>query len=190
MTGHRGQRTPDGGHASDSQAVGADVETFMLADDGVFSNNAKLPVLVYRGALSAVLADPQAHAQETFAQNHWTGSWVDGIYDFHHYHSTAHEVLAICSGHATVQLGGDRAVTLDVTAGDVLVLPAGTAHKRLRSSRDLVVVGAYPQGQHYDMCYGKEGERPAADCTIAGVPLPPADPLHGPDGPLMKLWKP
>ncbi len=166
------------------------VETFMLTDDGVFPNNARLPLLVYHGALSAALADPQAHAQETFARNHWTGSWVDGIYDFHHYHSTAHEVLAICAGRATVQLGGDRGVALDVSAGDVVVLPASTAHKRLSSSRNLVVVGAYPQGQRYDMCYGERGERPTADQNIGEVPLPQADPVHGPDGPLMQRWKP
>lgn len=188
MSNDRRQRTEDRGEGRAASATRhAEAETFTLADDGVFPNNARLPLLVYRKALDV---NAPAHVQSLLARNHWTGSWVDSIYDFHHYHSTAHEVLALCGGRATVQFGGERGLTLDVVAGDVVVLPAGTAHKRLDSSRDLVVVGAYPQGQHYDMCYGDKAERPAADANIAAVPLPPADPLHGPDGPLMKQWKP
>jgi len=171
-----------------SSLVHTDVETHVLVDDGIFPNNAKLPVLVYRDVLGSDAANMQAQAQKTFAQNHWTGSWVNGIYDFHHYHSTAHEVLAICAGQVTVQLGGDRGITAELAAGDVVVLPAGTAHKRLDSSGELVVVGAYPKGQHYDMCYGQEGERPLTDSNIAQVPLPELDPVHGADGPLMSTW--
>ncbi len=30
------------------------------------------------------------------------------FFEFHHYHSTAHEVLVVYSGSAKVQLGGER----------------------------------------------------------------------------------
>jgi uncharacterized protein YjlB len=166
----------------------ADVKAILLAGDGAIPNNPKLPVLVYRGVLRLGGAGATARVRELFARNEWAGSWVNGIYDFHHYHSTAHEVLAVCGGQAKVQLGGQSGITTVVSAGDVVVLPAGTGHKNLGSSADFVVVGAYPRGQRYDMCYGEKGERPAADQRIARVPLPKADPLHGPEGPLMERW--
>jgi uncharacterized protein YjlB len=165
-----------------------DAKAILLADDGAIPNNQELPVLVYHGALRLGGADATMEVRELFARNEWAGSWVDGLYDVHHYHSTAHEVLAVCGGHAKVQLGGESGITRVISAGDVVVLPAGTGHKNLGSSADFVVVGAYPRGQRYDMCYGEKGERPAADQRIAGVPLPKADPLHGPEGPLMERW--
>ena len=72
--------------------------------------------------------------------------------------------------------------------GDVIIIPAGVAHKNLGSSGDFRCVGAYPPGQDWDMNYGKAGERPAADENIANVPLPVADPVFGFEGPLMKNW--
>ena len=45
---------------------------------------------------------------------------------------------------AKVQFGGPRGETLDVQAGDVVVLPAGVGHCRMDKSADLLIVGAYP----------------------------------------------
>ena len=75
-----------------------------------------------------------------------------------------------------------------VQAGDVAVIPAGVAHKRIYSSGDFSVVGAYPKGQMWDMCYGREGERPGTDRTIASVPHPRTDPVHGKQGTLLEIW--
>jgi uncharacterized protein YjlB len=167
------------------------VETFILTDDGVFPNNRRLPLLVYRKTLNPEVPDLTAHVQAIFAENHWGGSWVDSIYDFHHYHSTSHEVLAVCGGHADVRFGGEHGITLALSAGDAVVVPAGVAHKSLGASDDFVVAGAYPEGQEgYDMCYGQRDERPRTDKTVVNVPLPRADPLYGPDGPLMEHWSP
>lgn len=171
-----------------SDTSGVDVEAILLTDDGVFPNNDKLPLLLYHNSLPSAARDDPAVVQTLFTGRGWTGSWVNGIYGFHHYHSTSHEVLAICAGHAEVQFGGPNGITTNVSAGDVVVIPAGVAHKNLGSSSDFTVVGAYPQGQSYDMCYGKDGERPTADEHIARVPLPPADPLAGPAGPLAQHW--
>lgn len=171
-----------------SSTRGVEVEALELTDDGVFPNNEKLPLLLYRNGLpSAARGDPTV-IRTLFAGRGWSGSWVDGIYDFHHYHSSAHEVLAICAGHAEVQFGGPQGAQTSVSAGDVVVIPAGVAHKNLGSSADFTVVGAYPQGQSYDMCYGKAGERPAADDRIRNVALPQSDPLTGPSGPLIQHW--
>jgi uncharacterized protein YjlB len=70
----------------------------------------------------------------------------------------------------------------------VLHIPAGVAHRRLRSTDSFAVVGAYPDGQMWDMCYGKEGERPGTDRNIAQVAIPRNDPIFGDLGPLLRLW--
>ncbi|HZL42462.1 MAG TPA: hypothetical protein VFD66_04205, partial [Verrucomicrobiae bacterium] len=86
------------------------------------------------------------------------------------------------------QLGGEHGVKQRVVAGNVLVLPAGVAHKNLGASSDFGVVGAYPAGQDWDMNYGRPQERPQADENIARVPFPAQDPMHGKNGPLLKRW--
>jgi uncharacterized protein YjlB len=163
--------------------------THTLTDDGVFPNNALLPLVVYHAAVALPRHDPAAVFEAVFTAHQWSSAWRNGIYGFHHYHSTAHEVLGIFGGQARVQLGGARGVVLTIQRGDVVIIPAGVAHKNLGSSSDFGVVGAYPRGQRWDTCYGKLGERPRVDDNIARVPLPLADPLYGARGPLMPLWQ-
>jgi uncharacterized protein YjlB len=77
---------------------------------------------------------------------------------------------------------------IDFRAGDIALLPAGTAHRNLGDSGDLLVIGAYPPGQSPDMRYGEPGERPEADRRIAAVPLPGSDPVYGAQGPVHDVW--
>jgi len=164
------------------------VAVHLLKDDGTIPNNDILPLLVYQGALSLSDQNLAAVVEALFRANQWGGSWRDGIYGFHHYHSTAHEVLAICRGKAKVQLGGENGIILSVSPGDVIIIPAGVAHKNLGASRDFLVVGAYPPGQSWDMNYGEAGERPSADQNISRVPRPNTDPVFGRRGPLIDHW--
>ena len=159
-----------------------------LKDDGTFPNNEKLPLLVYINAIEAQEHDLAGAIEQIIMDNGWGGSWRNGIYSFQHYHSTAHEVLCIYSGKVKVQLGGPKGVTIHGGAGDVIIIPAGVAHKNLGSSADFRCIGAYPPGQTWDMNYGKPGERPAADRNIASVPLPSTDPVYGSEGPLIHNW--
>jgi uncharacterized protein YjlB len=159
-----------------------------LKDDGTYPNNENLPLLVYQGALKLPERNPAAMFEALFEANQWGGSWRDGIYGYHHYHSTAHEVLGVYSGTAQVQLGGEKGVVLSISPGDVVIIPAGVAHKNLGASQDFRVVGAYPRGQSWDMNYGKPGERPRADQNIARVALPKSDPVYGTSGPLIDYW--
>lgn len=156
-----------------------DCEPLWLEDDGIFPNNPALPVLIYRQALPP---DPE-RIEAIFAANRWPPAWRYTVFDFQHYHSTAHEVLGCFRGAAAIQLGGEQGPILDVATGDVIVLPAGTAHKAVRTRAAFCCVGAYPDGQDYDMCYGRPGERPGADERIAAVPLPEGDPVRGGGGP-------
>jgi uncharacterized protein YjlB len=161
-------------------------ETFSFGGDGSIPNS-RLPVLVYRGL---DLAQDPAAAERRFAANDWRGAWLNGIYPFHHFHSTAHEVLAICAGHARVTLGGTDGETVEVGRGDVLVLPAGTGHRNEGSSADLLVVGAYPGGMSWDLRRGDSAEYDEVRANISAVPLPDTDPVEGRDGPLLGLWGP
>jgi uncharacterized protein YjlB len=162
-----------------------ELETFTFDDDGAIPNSA-LPVLVYRGALRSD-AGAAAH-EDLFADNGWFGAWRDGIYPFHHFHSTSHEVLGIASGTANVVLGGPQGSRLAVIAGDVVVLPAGTGHCNAGSQPGLVVVGAYPNGMGWDLRRGDPAEHDEVSANIARVPLADTDPVQGRDGPLVELW--
>jgi uncharacterized protein YjlB len=165
------------------------IELYRLADDGTIPNNAALPLIVYRGVLPPS-GDVAEKCEALFARNGWSGGWRNGIFAYHHYHSTAHEVLGIASGRARVRFGGDKGESVDVRTGDVVVIPAGVGHKRESASADLVVVGAYPEGRGPDLNTGKSGERPKVLDNIARVPVPAADPVFGPSGPLTKHWRP
>jgi uncharacterized protein YjlB len=159
-------------------------ETHTFEDDGGIPNS-RFPALVYHGVPEARRA---TDCEKLFAANHWLGAWRNGIYPFHHFHSTAHEVLGIVSGRAIVMLGGQDGREFEIQRGDVLVLPAGTGHCNLRASDDLLVIGAYPDGMHWDLRRGDPSEHDEAVANIEKVPLPGADPIEGSDGPLTELW--
>lgn len=165
-----------------------EISPYLLEDDGRIPNNPNLPLLVYGGALRLTTADPALIPEQLFSANGWGGSWRNGIYSFHHYHSTAHEVLAIARGTARVHFGGENGPRLDVGPGDVVIIPAGVGHKNLGSSRDLLVVGAYPPGQTWDLCRGGPEERPWVLENITRVPQPATDPIYGAKGPLLTNW--
>lgn len=163
-----------------------DPSLHLFADDGRIPNNAALPVIVYRRPLA--FDDDPAALEETFAGHGWTNGWRNGIYGFHHFHSTAHEVLGIARGRVRVRLGGERGTSFELEAGDVVVLPAGTGHRNEGGSGDLLVVGAYAGGRSWDTRTGDPAERPEVQRDIARVPLPEADPMHGAAGPLVRAW--
>ena|ERR1700733_5101920 len=161
------------------------LETHTFDDDGAIPNS-PLPVIIYHGALAS---DARAGAYERlFAGQGWLGAWRDGIFSFHHFHSTAHEVLGIASGTATVILGGPNGRHFELAAGDVVVLPAGTGHCNKGSSADLLVVGAYPDGMPWDLRRGDPAEHEQVLANIARVPLPDQDPVGGAAEGLVEMW--
>lgn len=162
--------------------------TYAFADDGTTPNNPRLPLVVYRNVLRGEAHDPAAIFEELFAAHGWVGSWRNGIYDFLHFHTTTHEVLGIAQGKAEVQLGGDKGRTLSVDAGDVVVLPAGTGHRRISRSSDLLVVGAYPSSGSFDQRRPGQIDHREALARVAEVPGPAQDPVYGAGGPLVNLW--
>jgi uncharacterized protein YjlB len=166
-------------------------ETFSFVDDGSIPNNPRLPFLIYRGAIDLKGSpDPEDLVERLFAANRWGEMWRNGIYPYVHYHSMIHEAMGLARGRAKVRFGGKGGREIDIFAGDVCVLPAGTGHQGLRASPDLMVIGAYPPTGKYDLCRGSKADHARAIAAIAEVPLPATDPVFGAAGPLTQLWRP
>jgi uncharacterized protein YjlB len=155
------------------------LETWTAPPGDAIPNNPFFPVLVYRGVDAA--GSGADAIRELFGEHGWGGSWIARVFEFHHFHSTSHEVLGVIAGAATLELGGHQGKAFDVSAGDVLVLPAGTGHRRAASDAAFRVVGAYPAGQEdYDLLRGDDpAEVAAARERIAALGPPPEDPVGG-----------
>ncbi len=158
-----------------------------FADDGDIPNN-RLPLVHYAGAIDPAAGDPARAFEDLFGGNGWGHGWRNGIFPFHHYHSTAHEVLGIAAGEATVRFGGEGGATVHARAGDAVLIPAGVGHKRLSGSPDLLVIGAYPSPAHVDLMREGAEDGAAIRRRIAAVPLPGADPVAGAAGPVVIEW--
>jgi len=165
-------------------------ETIRFTSDGQsVPNNATLPFLLYRGGVDlSGTPDPEERIEAAFRSNGWGSLWRNGIYPYLHYHSMIHEVLGLARGRAKVRFGGNDGRDLDLAAGDVAILPAGTGHQGLWSSPDLVVIGGYPPDGRYDLCRGSKADYERALKSVPETPLPRTDPVFGAAGPLMRLW--
>jgi uncharacterized protein YjlB len=164
-------------------------EALSFSDDGDVPNHPRWPLIVYAQAIAPEALNTSEYAfDELFERNGWPVGWRNGIYPFTHYHSKTHEVLGIAKGEATVQFGGKSGKTLTARAGDALLLPAGTGHKRISSSPDLLVIGAYPPGSKYDLMRSGEFNKATIRTRIAKVAKPDTDPVFGAAGAMLSLW--
>ena len=163
------------------------VETFRLEPDGDIPNNS-LPLILYRRALAPALQTPSA-CQALFARNGWGGNWVDGIFDYWHFHVTGHEVLGCVAGEAEIGFGGDSGIVVTFAAGDVVIIPGGVGHKRQSEKHGgFTVVGGYPPGQDGTITRPGEIALDEARTQIADLALPKGDPISGYAGPLIAAW--
>lgn len=162
----------------------------MLAPDSAIPNHPRWPLLVYPAAVKLSGPDPAAIFEDLFARNRWPAAWRNGVFPFHHYHSDGHEALGVYSGEVTVQFGGDAGVTITAKPGGVIVLPAGTGHRKRSSRGSLGIVGAYPDGCRPTTCVPPLERYGNSANTVVAVPLPACDPVHGAGGPLFDYWKP
>lgn len=149
--------------------------------------NSPLPVLIYREVLGLSSAEERADSFEAmFKQHGWPPAWRYYLYDFDHFHSTAHEALGIYQGQARARLGGPNGREVMLYQGDVLVLPAGVGHASLEADDDFCMVGAYPPGQEPKIECGDPATLAAAQARVAKVTIPEHAPVGGP---LKPLWE-
>jgi len=90
------------------------------------------PLLIYR----SVFPSPSAsHIESHFSSvNVVTPQWRYTMYSTSHFHSTSHEVLGVAKGKAKLCFGHEdnpKKVEEILTKGDVIVVPAGVAHRLL-----------------------------------------------------------
>lgn len=158
------------------------VEAIVFEPSYWVPNNQRLPVLHYR-----VRLDAGDDFETLFARNGWAGIWTDGVFNYQHYHTGAHEVLGVKRGTANLLIGGPDGRQFEVSSGDCLILPAGTGHQNLGSSEDFQVVGAYPPDQQADI--QRSAATPEMLQKIASLPQPLTDPVHGSPGALLETWR-
>lgn len=157
-----------------------EIETFLLSESDLVPNNPRVPVVVYRSALEGEGEELAERFEALFEGHGWPPDWRDRIFDYHHYHSTAHEALGVFAGTSMLELGGPGGRQVSVSPGDALMLPTGTGHRAIMASEDFQVVGAYPEGQDWDIC--REASNDAARVRMAALPDPERDPVTGESG--------
>jgi len=112
------------------------------------------------------------------------------MYSTTHFHSTTHEVLAIASGRALLCFGHEEnpsRVELEAEVGDVIIVPAGVGHRLLEElDSPFEMVGSYPKGKQWDMCYGREDEEVKVE-AIKNLPWFKRDPVYGDEGPALNV---
>uniref|UniRef100_A0A8H7KC52 Cupin type-1 domain-containing protein n=1 Tax=Bionectria ochroleuca TaxID=29856 RepID=A0A8H7KC52_BIOOC len=126
------------------------VQTYHLPPTDLVPNSPR-PLIHYKNVLPRVKSTGRCSpgdAWQMFEKNGWRVNWLVryGHTQMSHFHSQAHETMAVLSGTATIRFGvGDTSddlhanthgdawekggVTLQAEAGDVFVIPAGVAHK-------------------------------------------------------------
>ncbi|MEO8173704.1 MAG: cupin [Sediminibacterium sp.] len=166
------------------------IREYYIKDNGQFPNST-LPVLLYKHILKIPFFCPGRYVRKLFQENGWTNNWLNGIYTYDHYHSITHETFAAIKGQTVLLLGGENGKVIKFEKGDVIIIPAGVAHKNLGKEKDVICVGGYPEGLEFDMNYGEEGERPGTDQNISNVAIPATDPVYGAaEMGLLSVWKP
>ncbi len=148
-------------------------------------NSPSLPVLLYKAVF--ITKNGSEEFERLFTSHGWQGVWRNGVFDYQHYHSGAHEVLGVGKGQARLLIGGPTGSVFEVSAGDCILLPAGTGHMNLGASGDFEVVGAYPNGQHADIQTNAPSRE--ASATIVSLPVPETDPVQGATGAMMTAWR-
>jgi uncharacterized protein YjlB len=146
------------------------------------------PLLIYHSAFpsSTTASTIEDHLKKL---NVVTPQWRYTMYSTTHFHSTTHEVLVVSQGKAKLCFGGednDGRVEQEVEKGDVMVVPAGVGHRLLEdlSDGEFEMVGSYPKGKEWDMCYGKSGEEKKVE-GIERVEWFKKDPIYGDEGPVL-----
>ena len=116
-----------------------------LSRNGWVPNNEILPVLLYRSAIEPGKDHRGSKFSERFRANSWPAQWRHSVYDFHHYHSTTHEVMGFAIGQArlvTAELPGLPVWAIDADA--LIVRPGPRVVDGVEALAAILHPGAVP----------------------------------------------
>ncbi len=145
--------------------------------------------MIYHGAFDATPAELERRL-EAIAEV--VPQWQYTMYSTTHFHSATHEVLRVVAGGARLCFGGEedpQRFEPTVPQGDLIVVPAGVRHRLLEENQGetpFKMVGSYPPGKQWDMCYGETGEEGKAQ-EIRKLAWFHHDLLSGDDGPALHV---
>ncbi|RFU75981.1 cupin domain-containing [Trichoderma arundinaceum] len=147
------------------------------------------PLIIYHSAFSSSDASADQIESHLLKIGVVTPQWRYTMYDTTHFHSTTHEVLCVAAGRAKLCFGGEHnpgRVEPVVKRGDVIVVPAGVSHRLLEDmdGDHFLMVGSYPNGKDWDMCYGDKAEESKIN-NIKGLSWFNKDPIYGDEGPVL-----
>jgi uncharacterized protein YjlB len=167
------------------------VESHQIPAHGLTPNTSiqNKPLLIYRSAFPSSTAASQIESH-FYSMGVVSPQWRYTMYSTSHFHSTTHEVLGIASGSAKLCFGHEenpKRVETVVTMGDVVVVPGGVAHRLLEDLEGgFQMVGSYPKGYNWDMCYGNTGEEEKVE-GIKKLGWFERDPVYGEKGPVLEV---
>ncbi|KAK5168201.1 uncharacterized protein LTR77_006770 [Saxophila tyrrhenica] len=143
-------------------------------------------------------AIPPAEVHDLYASNGWKTQWIFryGHTQASHYHSQAHECMCVLTGSARIRFGvADTSEDLDASthgsaqesggveiearAGDVFVLPAGTAHKTFNTQPEAEFKLLTPGGAHQIGEAGADARRVLEGIELDGFTMIGAYPDGG-----------
>ncbi|KAH7141755.1 hypothetical protein EDB81DRAFT_843285 [Dactylonectria macrodidyma] len=150
--------------------------------------NSPRPLLHYKNVLkkspNSSSRDP-VEVWRMFDKNEWKVSWIFRYRStqYSHYHSKAHECMAVLSGTARIRFGvadtsddleestdgsayENGGVELEAEAGDIFIIPAGVAHKTYDTKPEAEFKLLTPGFGH-----GIEVERENMEKVLAGIQL-------------------
>jgi len=171
------------------------VEQYHLHPTDLIPNSPR-PLLHYKNVLPKDPSTGHCSPVEVwnmFTKNGWDVQWIFryGPTQRSHYHSRAHECMAVLSGTATIRFGvGDTSDDLDANthgdawekesggvevhaqAGDVFVIPAGVAHKTYHTKPAAEFALLTPgRGHGIETANGADKREALADIQLSGYTM-------------------
>lgn len=153
-----------------------------LVENDDFPPQSRKDIIVYRNAVDPDDADCAAKFEALFAENGWHLEWRGRISDTGHFHSRAHEVIAIVKESAILAFGGGKGKRVVLDVGDAVLVPPGLLHRQADAwAGGVEAVGAIPEGVEWDLRREPPPNEPDGGTTP--VDRPWCDPILGTRGP-------
>src|ERR1700754_4224032 len=92
-----------------------------LVENDDFPTRSRKDIIVYRNAADPDAADCAEQFEALFTENGWHLEWRGRISDTAHFHSHAHEVIAIVKGSTVLAFGGPKGKRIALDAGDAVM---------------------------------------------------------------------